>query len=328
MRSRVALIVLLVTASFAAATPAVAEPPIYWGVATHAEDGQDMHQVRRGVEDMIGRGFATFRKYANWNQVLPMTWMKNLWRNEGIVPVTAWTVYGKGDNDLRYWQVANGSRDDDIRAQARAIAAAKVPMIFTFQHEPEVGQGAKDPQAGPAEDYIAAFIRIYDIFETLGANEYLTWTNTLALAAFKENRGTPEDWTPPNRYFDWVGVDAYVRFPCVVWRDRPFLTFRQTFKEAHDFSVIRGKPLFIMEVGIVEQNSCDYPGDPLAKAAWVREASTVIKEWGNVTGITWSHVKKPFGNSFVNYHVDTSPASLEAFIEVGDDPYFSRFGAP
>jgi hypothetical protein len=303
-------------------------PTVWWGVATHSEGGQCDMQVLANLEQDLGRKFSIFRKYTNWDQKLPTPQQMKLW-NAGYVPYTAWTTYVNGSGDLTFADVASGRYDAYITQQAQSIKASGIHMFFTFQHEPEDGQGAGDPQAGPPADYIAAFEHVHDIFDQVGVTN-LTWVNTLTLGAFKGAHGkNAADWTPPSRYFDYVGVDGYVRFPCVKWDDRPFLTFKQTFQEAYDFAISLNKPLFIGEVGIIEQTSCGYPGDPNAKAQWVADAIAQMRAWPGIIAICWSHVIVNFLDKHVlDYHVDSTPQALAAFERGSNDAYFKRFGPP
>jgi hypothetical protein len=318
------------TAAVHGVTTASNPPAVWWGVATHKEGSLSDQAVRRNLEDDIGRGFSTFRKYANWTQNIPSKAQRDYWNDEGIMPFTAWTTYVKGAGDLTYADIASGARDTEIRAQARRIRDSGIPMFFTFQHEPEDGQGSTDPQAGPPQDYIAAFIRIHDIFEEEEVDN-LTWVNTLTLASFKRSKGkSAEAWSPPPQYYDYVGVDGYVRWPCVQWDGRPFFSFRDTFVESYEFAESLGKPLFIGEIGIIEQTECNHPeGDTQAKARWFREARRQTKAWPLLIGIAWTHATVNFLDRFpLDYHVDTTPQAMEAFIEAGNDPYFGRFGPP
>jgi hypothetical protein len=309
-------------------TPAHDTPSVWWGVATHTEGGMTDMQWLSSLEQETGRKFAVYRRYANWDQPLPTQQQMSLF-SKGYIPSTAWTTYVQGPGDLTFADVASGAYDGYIRQQAESIKASGIHMFFTFQHEPEDGQGHGDPPAGPPADYIAAFEHVHDIFDQVGVPN-LTWLNTLSLGAFKGAHGmTAAEWTPPSSYFDYVGVDGYVRFPCVTWADRPFMTFKQTFQEAYDFAKSLNKPLFIGEVGIIEQTSCGYPGDPNAKAQWVDDALAQMKAWPDVNAICWSHVKKTFVGKYVlDYHVDSTPQALAAFDRGGNDPYFQRFGAP
>ena len=307
-------------------TLATNTPHVWWGVATHQEGSLTDMQVLSNLEAKIGPNFkfAIFRKYTNWDQSLPTAQQMRLW-NQGIEPYTAWTTYVNGSGDLTFADVASGAYDNYIRQQADSIKASGIHMFFTFQHEPEDGQGAGDPQAGSAASYIAAFERVHDIFDQEGVTN-LTWMNTLTLGAFKHANGkSPEAWSPPPQYYDYVGVDGYVRFPCVQWDGRPFLTFKQTFQEAYDFAQGLGKPLFIGEVGIIEQDSCGYAGDPNAKAEWVAQGLAQMRAWPGVIAICWSHVIVNFLDQHVlDYHVDSTPQAFDAFMHGVDDRYFQR----
>jgi hypothetical protein len=314
------------SAAAATTTLATNTPHVWWGVATHQEGSLSDMQVLSNLEAKIGPNFkfAIFRKYTNWDQSLPTAQQMRLW-NQGIEPYTAWTTYVNGSGDLTFADVASGAYDNYIRQQADSIKASGIHMFFTFQHEPEDGQGAGDPQAGSAASYIAAFERVHDIFDQEGVTN-LTWMNTLTLGAFRHANGkSPEAWSPPPQYYDYVGVDGYVRFPCVQWDDRPFLTFKQTFQEAYDFAQGLGKPLFIGEVGIIEQDSCGYAGDPNAKAEWVAQGLAQMRAWPGVIAICWSHVIVNFLDHHVlDYHVDSTPQAFDAFMQGVDDPYFQR----
>ena len=113
-------------------------------------------------------------------------------------------------------------------------------------------------------------------------------------------------WPPEPSSYDIVGVDGYNHVHR--WRSPA-----EIFQSAEDFAVSRGKPLLIGEIGCEEQ-----PGDPSAKAGWIRQAASLFRSWPDVRAIMWSNT----GGGGGDFWLDSSPQALAAFTAAGHSrPY-------
>jgi hypothetical protein len=105
-----------------------------------------------------------------------------------------------------------------------------------------------------------------------------------------------------------------------VWNSFPAL-----FTSAHDFSKERALKMIIEEWGCVENDpaECGFSSMSPSKAEWIREAGRTIKAWSNVRAVIYTHSLADFKGSPIDFRVDTSQGSLDAFKEVGADPIFN-----
>ena len=63
--------------------------------------------------------------------------------------------------------------------------------------------------------------------------------------------------------------------------------------------------------------------NPQTKAAWLKDAAATIKAWHEVKAVVYTQKDATFRGLDVDFRVDNSPASLQAFRHIGHDPYFN-----
>ena len=191
------------------------------------------------------------------------------------------------------------------------------PFYFSFHHEPEndvLGATHGQAQCGTPDQYQAAFTRMQSVFSEVGVTN-ATWVITLMKTTFDGRNGGPDAWMPPDADYQ-VGLDLYNRASCA---SRPWQSFLDITRAAHRYSVSRGRRLFIGEYGCVEGYACGGDKGPGAKANWLRYALRTMKRWDNLEAACYSHVEAEGGP----FWADSSPQALEAFAEMGTDPYFN-----
>lgn len=280
-----------------------------WGANAEPRGDEDGRSAIVHLERKIGRRLAISRHYVKWDYALPDNFQA--WTvSRGRIPYISWHTETVAGERVSWSSIANGDHDDWIRRQARSLRAAGYRMYFCFHHEPE-----DDTDLGGSQEFVAAYSRIRDIFGSLRVRN-LRWIVTLMASTYEGGHGGPESWMPSS--FRYCGVDGYNRYPCdgTSWR-----SFRTLFHPAREFAVSRGKGLFIGEYGCVEQDAHgNTSGDPRAKASWFEEAGATIKSWPQVKAAVYSHV---FDDQIdCGYWVDTRRRSLDAFRDVGSEPYF------
>jgi hypothetical protein len=291
------------------ASRAQARPEHLWGAYVQPRSGQDARQAVRAFERMIGRHLGVTRHYAAWDLDLPTAFID--WSaSRGRIPyisLHAWTTKGER---IPWSDIAAGNWDQRIQAQAQGLKAAGYPVIFCFHHEPE-----NDTANGTAADFKAASTRVLDIFASAGVDNARYVVN-LTHNTYDGMYGGPDAWMPPR--FTWVGVDGYNRWPCFQPENR---SFRQLFANAQAYAERLGKRLFIGEVGTLEATACGGDGDPMAKARWIRRGMRAAHEW-NVAGVVYSHTGPTFNGQVMDYWVDSSTASLNAYRRAGHSAFF------
>lgn len=280
-----------------------------WGAHAEPRGDEDARRAIVHLEQEIRRRLAISRHYVKWDYPLPDSFQA--WSvSKGRIPYIGWHAMTMADNAVPWSSIADGDHDDWISRQARSLRAAGYRMFFCFQTEPE-----DDTAMGGAEEFVAAYDRIRDIFRSLRVRN-LRWVVTLTAATYGGANGGPGSWMPSS--FRYCGVDGYNRYPCFgdSWR-----SFREVFAPAREFAVSQDKGLFIGEYGCPEQDvHGNTGGDARAKARWFREAGATIKSWPETKAAVYSHV---VSDQFdCEYWVDTRRRSLRAFRDVGSDPYF------
>lgn len=294
---------------------------VLWGIG-----GPDVLSFLPKVEAEVGRPFAVVRKYSLWNVPIPSQVALSA-AAHGAIPYVSWEVYRKNEPALTFAEVADGSQDAWIRTQAESIKRSGIRMLFTFMHEPEFsqGQGAK-PQAGPPSAFVAAFEHVHRIFQQMNVNN-VVWVADLGSNTFAGLQEGPNPWMPPPSDYSLVGVDGYLKWPCVPRFG--YRSFEQLFGPAETFARSVDKPLMIGEVGVQEFDACGNTGaSPEGKASWIRSAAATIERWGDVRVICWTYGANYKLNHSVTlvWKEDSSSASLAAFRAVGLDPYFAASG--
>jgi hypothetical protein len=278
-----------------------------WGAHAEPKGNQTARTAITDLEGEIERTIALSRHYVKWDYELPDGFQA--WSVEGgRIPYISWHAVTLDGATVPWGSIADGEHDDWIRHQARALRQAEYRMYFCFHHEPEDDLD----NGGPAE-FAAAYSRIRDLFRSEDVRN-LRWVVTLMASTYRGGHGGPEIWMPSS--FRLCGVDGYNRYPCDGTSWRPF---KALFRPARRFARSIGKGLFIGEYGCVEDHGEGQ--DSGAKAEWFRQAGATMKAWPDVEAAIYSHVfSERYGCA---YWVDTSQSSLEAFTEVGLDPYFT-----
>lgn len=272
-----------------------------WGIYSAARDSLGGQDVTRYIESLVGRSFGGQRIYSNMSYSLPEKDDLHVASEGGVIyhNINSFYLDASGNKVCRPWaDVAAGVYDPWWIGQAQNIKAFAYPVLLSFNHEPTV-DAPNHPLCGTPDEFRAAYDHLVQLFADQGVTN-VTWVWTLTAATFNGQKGGPTAWEP-SRY-DIVGVDGYNR--ASKWR-----TPQEVFQAAEDFSRLRGKPLLVGELGVEE-----LPGNPSAKADWIRAVAEMFKSFGNVTAIMWSNDTP--------YWVDSSPQALEAFIAAGQDPYY------
>lgn len=167
--------------------------------------------------------------------------------------------------------------------------------FLTFTHEPTVEREAQ-PGCGSAAAYIAAYDYVYRYFRSHGVTYPFVWW----MVASSFVQGHARDWQPPASDFSVVGVDGYNRYLRGSWRTPEFI-----FTPSHDYAQQLGKSLLVGEIGSVED-----PRDASRKAAWITDATELLRSW-DVDAILW--------NDQQEYRPDSSSISLAAWVDACRD---------
>ena len=119
----------------------------------------------------------------------------------GRIPLVGW---GCGPSD----EINDGDHDDMIRLTAQAMKAFGHRFFMRYCWEMD---GDKRSEPGPADEFVAAWVRIWDIFQAEGADN-VVWVWCANANGFKHATDRGEwawDYYPGDAYVDWVSADGY-----------------------------------------------------------------------------------------------------------------------
>lgn len=168
----------------------------YLGVASSGGDLPAYDRAADVTQPAILSGYTNGR---NGSVADVLSYVRNL---PGTVPLVSWGV------DLTGNEVADGSQDAYLTAQAKAVAAYRKPVFMRLDWEmngswyPNWSTSTVTPS-----EYIAAWRHVWTIFRQQGAtNAAFVWCPNIG-----DLGGVPwTHWYPGNQYVDWIAVDAYL----------------------------------------------------------------------------------------------------------------------
>jgi hypothetical protein len=218
--------------------------------------------------------------------------LAKLARTRGLRLIVTWMPDAGSDNpELPKYSLARitgGALDTDLRALAREMKAARVPVLFRPMPEPNTPWYAWSglTNGNAPEEYVLAWKHVRKVVrQVAGFRVGLLWSPYV--------RSIPE--TPENaieRYFpgagnvDFVGVSGY-NFGTtgdLTWTD-PAPLF------ATAYATIQGlahKPFWITETGSTSTGG--------SKPAWVASLGSLKAEMPMLRGIVWFDVADPHGD--------------------------------
>ncbi len=205
---------------------------------------------------------------------------------QGITIMLSWA-----SGDTR--SITTGRHDDLIRAQARRVRKARVPVLLRFRWE--MDRPNLRATMWSAEDFIAAWRYVRRIFdEERVRNASWVWCPTAEGFA----RGEAPAFYPGDDTVDWTCVDVYASSELRPIGElmAPFLRWAA----AHD------KPIIVGEFGVSRE------WDSAKRAEWLRDAARVVQANPQIRAV-----------SYFESDPDENPPTLQ--FKVGDDP--AAFGA-
>ncbi len=182
--------------------------------------------------------------------------------------------------------IARGDYDFYIVPWAQAAAEFRKPMFLRFAHE------MNDPYRYPwgpqngnrPDDFIAAWRRVYNIFERVGATNVIwMWSPQISISDFGS-------YYPGDEYVDWVGVAVLNYGSAENWSR--WWTFDQILEKSYGPLAALKKPIMICEFGTVSEG-----GDMLE---WYRQAFYDMENtYGLIRGVVFFNQRRPIDWSVV-----------------------------
>jgi hypothetical protein len=220
--------------------------------------------------------------------------------------------YNAPQKVVRWDAVSSGAYDSTLLKDARGIAALKVPVFVTFDHEPDLSQHAS---SGSPADYVAAWRHVHDLFAKAGAtNAIWVWV----VSGYPSTFGVDGQFWPGNHYVGWISWEAYNPAGCRTGPAQPgrFETFAQSLLPFYTWLILHG-PQYGIDVGkpmmISEAASAVFPNDPQLTKSWYDQIPAVLAAHPNIRAITlWD---RP-GSSGCPYQFDAVPQVTDAISRV------------
>jgi hypothetical protein len=240
----------------------------------------------------------------------------------------AWTddfTVGPAANDIATgriplvnWEPYTGNLDDiiagvyDTMIHARAAGAKRLAQKFFLDWGAEMN-GDWSPWGGAlngqsAAKYLAAYRHIHDIFVADGAtNVVWAWCPNVTDEP-RETWNAALNYYPGDTYVDWACVDGYN------WGSAGgggWQTFQNLFSVIYPKLATTGKPILIGEMASAEVGG--------SKGPWIDAMIPTLKtNFPMIRGLVWFDINKE-----TDWRIDSSPAALEAFTRMANDPYMN-----
>ena len=302
-----------------APAPAVApRPDLALGVNVTSRPGRTRQQVLQDLETQLGRPFATYRAYDDWDSPFPEPFDLFL-RDSDHTQILSFSATTSTGTRYRYADLvaaAPGSpRYLEMVGWADRVKSYGAPIWVSFQHEPEIVANAG---LGTPEEYAAAFRRLRSIFDERGATNARWVFIGTALGFIRE---VTQPYYPGDDVVEAVAADGFNAYGCRgaggSWR--PFADIfdgLRIFGRAHPAEL-----LMVAEVGVVED-----PERPGRKAAWISEIRSTLADpaWSQLRVLSYFNRPTPnVGQPFCEEQIATSSTASAAFAELAADPLFA-----
>jgi hypothetical protein len=272
---------------------------------------------------------------------------------QGRIPLVGWACAGKGGADGSK-QITDGQHDDTIRRTAQAFKAFGHEVFMRYCWEMDGDKRMEE--VGTPEEFVAAWIYIYNIFQAEGVtNVVWVWCGNANSFKYDTARGKRAwDYYPGDEYVDWVSADGYnwgaAKRGGDRWRgtaeifDEFMVWARSTGKPAaavadKDFPVEgfprkrQVKPIMIGEYGAIED-----PDDHMRKTEWMWDTHDIFNGnkprtaqcpncgiYSDVAAIVYFDINADAPNQNGDWRIFSSEESKQAYKQsAADDPWFDQ----
>ncbi|GLH98384.1 glycosyl hydrolase [Phytohabitans aurantiacus] len=200
--------------------------------------------------------------------------------------------------------ITSGRHDALIRAQARRVRAARVPILLRFRWE--MDRPNLRATMWSAADFVAAWRHVRQIFdEERARNASWVWCPTAEGFA----RGDAPDFYPGDDAVDWTCVDVYAA--------SDFRPLRELMAPFLRWAAERPKPIIVGEYGVARE------WGSAARAAWLRDAAALFKANPQIKAVSYFE-SDPEGNTGPKqqFRLADDPSAFAEFRAMAQDRYF------
>jgi hypothetical protein len=264
-------------------------------------------------ESAMGRPYDLLLTYYNWTDSFPDAHEAAIAAG-GSTPLMAWYLPDKyTGSTASLTSIASGADDAWITTQAEAVKAFGHRVYLRLG--PEMNGNWYHYSGQPAA-YVAAWRHIWAVFAQAGVSN-VTWVWCPNL--------TPANWDPyypGSKYVDVIGVDSFSNVK-YTWQ-----TFQDMFDGffAHFAAFAPGKPQLVIETATNSAEGAPTVGIGSAASFISGMQSYLTGVAGpkyDVIGVCWFDSDT---NDGINWRVDQTPQSWQAWLTLARDPYFGGHG--
>jgi malate synthase len=300
---------------------ATTQPAMRWGAHVRPSAGQSETEAVQALEQQLGRKLGADREFRLWDQPFPTsydTWLRD---TDHLVLLSVKPALLNGTK-IPWRSIADAPAGSDLQDQiigwAQRIKAWRIPIEFTFHHEPEV-VGAIP--YGTDADFIAAWRHVVDTFRAQGVTNarYLWITTDYGYDTPTTDRRNAPKWYPGDAWVDDMAVDAYNWYQCRAGISTPWKSLATIIENFRRFGALHPDK----RLWLAEWASADDPADPTRKAQWIADARTLFKQpaYDQFDGVSmFDHMDGNFPSC--NWRIGTPASTLDATRGMGADVFY------
>lgn len=274
------------------------------------------------LEALLGREMDLVRDFERWDSQFPAPFHEEMIDSDRLLIISV-RAKRKSGTKIQWADIANAQPGDQLYDEmvgwVEGVRDLGVPVWFAFHHEPE---SAASSGHGTDAEFKAAFQRFVDEFRSRGVtNVEFAWIMTSwSFETSSSDARYAEKWYPGDDYVDHIGADTYNWDHCRDSSTDSWRKLEDTAEGQRQFGLDHpDKGLFFGEIA-----STELPGDNgAAKANWIAEVQDLLKQpgWEQFEAVSWFNV---IDDSYPNclWPVGSSTAALNAWIEMGNDPFY------
>ena len=262
---------------------------LLWGVAAKPPGIGTV----RSIEEKVGRPFDIVYRYHDLFDTIPDEAERGVLAAGKILHIAIATrdFSNSHPGPFTWAEVAKGSYDESLRAQARGIASIGKPVYLTF--EQEASQQAKVDRLGPAANFVAAWRHLHELYAQEGVkNAVWVWVMT----GSPDNLQNAAQLWPGNDVVDWISWNVYNQSGCksgeisadkyISFSDKMRVFYDWVHHDGPSLGIDTTKPMMISETG-----SARYVGDLAKTADWYASIPTVLQSYPQIRAVTlWASV--------------------------------------
>ena len=219
--------------------------------------------------------------------------------------------------------VAAGKYDQQFLAQLQPLNALPSTPFVAFDDEPEnvletraCSKPGDHKVCGP--EFVAAWRHVHDLAKARGLTK-LRWVWALTANFFADSPDSVDLYFPGLTYVDWVGADLYNQdcgTKTAAYKTDTFAKLIAPVLKWHDAKAAD------MPIALTEWGAPELPGDPSARADWLRAAAATMK---TIPALKMVMYWDGGGDTFSGCDFSLKPGqpAYDAFQEIGADSYFA-----